>query len=60
VAYFYDGLGDQDAIAAQRDAAQEFMLSAEGIELMAAFPRIAEPAVRRKIVELVRVVADES
>ena len=59
VAYFYDGLGDQDALAAQRDAAQEFMLSTEGMELMAAFPRIAEPAIRRKIVELVRVVADE-
>lgn len=59
VAYFYDGLGDQDALAAQRDAAQDFMLSAEGIELMSCFPRIAEPAIRRKIVELVRVVADE-
>ena len=33
------------------------MLSAEGIELMACFPRITEPAIRRKIVELVRVVA---
>lgn len=60
VAYFYDGLGDQDALAAQRDAAQEFMLSTEGIELMANFPRIAEPAIRRKIVELVRVVAEEN
>ncbi|HKP77513.1 MAG TPA: helix-turn-helix transcriptional regulator [Phenylobacterium sp.] len=59
VAYFYDGLGDRDALAAERDAAQEFMLSSEGIELMTAFPRIAEPAIRRKIVELVRVVADE-
>ncbi|MBU1377618.1 MAG: helix-turn-helix domain-containing protein [Alphaproteobacteria bacterium] len=60
VAYFYDGLGDQEAIAAQRDAAQEFMLSSEGMELMAAFPKISEPAIRRKIVELVRVVAEES
>lgn len=59
VAYFYDGLSDRDAAAAQRDAAQEFMLSTDGIELMACFPRITEPAIRRKIVELVRVVADE-
>ena len=59
VAYFYDGLGDQDALAGQRDIAQEFMMSTEGIELMATFPRISEPAIRRKIVELVRVVADE-
>jgi transcriptional regulator with XRE-family HTH domain len=60
VAYFYDGLGDQEAAAAERDAAQEFMLSSEGIELMSTFPRITEPLVRRKIVELVRVVADET
>jgi len=59
VAYFYDGLGDQDAATSQRDAAQDFMLSTEGIELMSSFPRISEPAIRRKIVELVRVVAEE-
>lgn len=59
VAYFYDGLGDREAVTGQRDAAQEFLLSSEGIELVAAFPRITEPAIRRKIVELVRVVADE-
>lgn len=59
VAYFYDGLGDRESVAAQRDAAQEFMLSSEGMELMSCFPRISEPAIRRKIVELIRVVADE-
>lgn len=59
VAYFYDGLGDRETAATQREAVQDFMMSAEGAELMAAFPRIAEPAIRRKIVELVRVVADE-
>jgi transcriptional regulator with XRE-family HTH domain len=59
VAYFYDGLGDRETAAAERDAAQEFLLSTEGIELMAAFPRITEAAIRRKIVELVRVVAEE-
>lgn len=59
VAYFYDGLGDQEALAAQRDAAQDFLCSSEGMELIAAFPRISEPAIRRKLVELVRVCADE-
>lgn len=59
VAYFYDGLGDRQAATAERDAAQEFMLSTEGIALMAAFPRIVEPAIRQKLVELIRVVADE-
>lgn len=59
VAYFYDGLGDKPAFALDQDAAQSFMVSPEGLELMAAFPRISEPAIRRKIVELVLVVADE-
>lgn len=59
VAYFYDGLGDRQAATAERDAAQEFMLSTEGIALMTAFPRIVEPAIRQKLVELIRVVAEE-
>ncbi len=59
VAYFYDGLGDREADAAQRNMSQEFMLTSEGLELMASFPRISEPAIRRKIIELVSVVADE-
>jgi transcriptional regulator with XRE-family HTH domain len=58
VAYFYEGLGDNEP--AQADAKQSFMLSGEGLELMANFPRISEPGVRRKIVELVRAVADEA
>ncbi|WP_397420629.1 helix-turn-helix domain-containing protein [Phenylobacterium sp.] len=60
VSYFYDGLSDRESAAAQRDAAQDFLLSTEGIELMAAFPRITEASVRRKIVELICVVADEA
>jgi transcriptional regulator with XRE-family HTH domain len=60
VSYFYDGLCDQDSLGAGRDVAQEFMLTAEGLELMAAFPRIVEPAIRRKIVELIRVVAEDA
>ena len=57
VAYFYEGLGDSESGA--RGAAQDFMLTREGLELMAAFPRITEPAVRRKLVELVCAVADD-
>ena len=60
VSYFYDGLSDRESAAAKRDAAQDFLLSTEGIELMAAFPRITEASVRRKIVELICVVADEA
>jgi transcriptional regulator with XRE-family HTH domain len=60
VSYFYDGLSDRESAAAKHDAAQDFLLSTEGIELMAAFPRITEASVRRKIVELICVVADEA
>jgi len=60
VGYFYDGLGEGDSAADGRENAQAFMLSAEGLELLAAFPRIGQPAVRRKLVELIRTVADEA
>jgi transcriptional regulator with XRE-family HTH domain len=59
VAYFYDGLGERSLASADRESTQAFLESTEGMELMAAFPRITEPAIRRKIVELVLVVADE-
>ena len=58
VSYFYEGLGEQ-ARGAGAGGAQEFMLTAEGMELMSAFPRIPQAALRRKLVELVRAVADE-
>ena len=38
----------------------DFMSTAEGLELSRAFTRIANPKVRRKVVELVRAMADES
>lgn len=60
VAYFYDGLGEGEGSTSRKDVAQDFMASSEGIELMSSFPRISEPSVRRKIVELVRAVAEEN
>lgn len=59
VSYFYDGLDGQAGVGAQQSSAQAFLSSSEGLELLAAFPRISEPAIRRKLVELVRVVADD-
>lgn len=58
IGYFYDGLEGQGGEGGQTSA-QAFMSSAEGLELLSSFPRIAEPSIRRKIVELVRAVADE-
>lgn len=59
VGYFYEGLGEGDPSAPQIGA-QDFMLSSEGLELMAAFPRIQKASLRRRLVELVRAVADEA
>ncbi|WP_309087533.1 helix-turn-helix transcriptional regulator [Phenylobacterium sp.] len=59
VSYFYEGLASEDPVAHREDA-QDFMLTGEGLELMAAFPRITQPALRRKLVELVRTVSEES
>jgi transcriptional regulator with XRE-family HTH domain len=62
ISYFYEGLGD--AIEAPgsnlpRESMQNFLLTPEGIELAAVFPKIAKGRVRRKILDLVRAMAGE-
>lgn len=59
VGYFYEGLGEGEP-SPSRAGSQDFMLSSEGLELMAAFPRIEKSSLRRKLVDLVRAVADEA
>lgn len=62
VAYFYEGLGE--AVGAPSSslsgaAMQDFLLTSEGMELASIFPRIPRQKVRRKILELVRMMSDE-
>jgi transcriptional regulator with XRE-family HTH domain len=61
VAYFYEGLEDE-ADATSRGFmgvnAQEFLLTPEGMELAAAFPRVRKPGLRRKVLDLVRAMAE--
>ena len=66
IAYFFEGLGDPTAgaSAAGLDDASEqhvhgFLMTSEGLELAAAFPRIARSRLRRRILDLVRSLADE-
>jgi transcriptional regulator with XRE-family HTH domain len=62
VAYFYDGLGDDAEArtgASSFTNAQDFLLTSEGMELAATFPRIARSRLRRKVLELVRLMAEE-
>lgn len=61
ITYFFEGLvemsGADDCLP--RESIQDFLLSPEGLELASAFPRIAEPRLRRKVMELVRALAEE-
>jgi transcriptional regulator with XRE-family HTH domain len=62
ISYFYEGLGDTaEAPGANvpREAMQDFLLTAEGIELATVFPKIAKSRVRRKILDLVRAMVGE-
>lgn len=63
IGYFYEGLGDPGAADAaqrlgERQSVHDFLLTPEGMELAAAFPRITRPRVRRRILELVRALAE--
>lgn len=62
ISYFYEGLGDTlEAPGSNlpRESMQDFLLTPEGIELAAVFPKIAKSRVRRKILDLVRAMAGE-
>lgn len=62
VAYFYEGLAEGAARGSNNppsETVQDFLLTPEGMELAQAFPRISQPRVRRKIVELVRTMVDD-
>jgi transcriptional regulator with XRE-family HTH domain len=63
VGYFYEDLPSESRGAGLREADRPFeadaLATGEGLELNKAFLRIADPKVRRKIVELVRVLAGD-
>ena len=64
VAYFFEGLADPsvEIDAAAKGTEQfvhDFLMTPEGLELAGIFPRISRPAVRRRILDLVRSMADE-
>jgi transcriptional regulator with XRE-family HTH domain len=59
IAYFYEGLAEMDADGgAQRESMQDFLLTPDGLELAACFPRIASLRLRRKVLELVRALTE--
>lgn len=62
IAYFYEGLGDpataQPGAGAEQRTLHDFLLTPEGMELAAAFPKIRQAKVRRRILDLVRTLGD--
>jgi len=63
VGYFYDGLSDAAgplAASVPRESMQDFLMTPEGIELAATFPKIPRGRVRRRILDLVRAMAGEA
>jgi transcriptional regulator with XRE-family HTH domain len=67
VSYFYDGLVDPEAAialdagptSAPTEAGLEFLLTPEGPELALLFQKLPRRRLRRKLVELIRVIAEE-
>ena len=65
VSYFFDGLTDPSIAGARAagDGAEQFMhdflMTPEGLELAAAFPKIRRGRVRRRLLDLVRCMVDE-
>jgi transcriptional regulator with XRE-family HTH domain len=65
IAWFFEGLSDPKAgrengtgAAASAPAVQSFLMTAEGIDLANLFPKIEHPRVRRRLVDLVRSMAE--
>ncbi|CAN5201644.1 helix-turn-helix domain-containing protein [soil metagenome] len=66
ISYFFDGLADPLAAPSEQLASanddrfvHDFLMTSEGLELATIFPKIKRGRVRRKVLDLVRAMADE-
>ena len=64
VSYFFEGLADPTDAGGMAENGSEqfvhdFLMTSEGLELASVFPRIGRAKVRRRILDLVRSMADE-
>jgi len=62
IAYFYEGLSETPEAPGSnlpRETVQDFLMTPEGLELASSFPKIVHGRVRRKILDLVRVMAED-
>jgi transcriptional regulator with XRE-family HTH domain len=64
--YFFEGFADPNSGEAktpeyiEEKAAVDFLMTPEGLEMAALFPKIAKGKVRRRILDLVRAVSEEA
>ena len=59
ISYFYEGLTEMsEATDLPRESMQDFLLTPDGLELAACFPRIGSVRLRRKVLELVRALIE--
>ena len=61
VAYFFDGLADTGASPADGGAeyVHDLVMTPEGMELAAMFPKIRRGRVRRRVLDLVKALAEQ-
>jgi transcriptional regulator with XRE-family HTH domain len=58
VDYFYAGLAEIESEALPAHSIHDFLLTPDGLELVAHFPRITNPRLRRKVLDLVRTLVE--
>ncbi len=64
--YFFEGFADPNSEGAnspeyiEEKAAVDFLMTPEGLEMAALFPKISKGKVRRRILDLVRALSDEA
>jgi transcriptional regulator with XRE-family HTH domain len=63
VAFFFEGLNDPTVAKAgeaqPENAVHDFLMTNEGLELASLFPKVRRARVRRRLLDLVRVMGDE-
>jgi transcriptional regulator with XRE-family HTH domain len=60
VDFFYDGVSSpSDALAETSAPVMEFVSSSEGLQLSLAFMKIRDPKVRKRVLDLVKSLAEE-
>src|ERR1700679_1629124 len=58
--FFYDGVGTpSDGLGEARAPVMEFVSSTEGLQLSLAFMKIKDPKVRKRVLDLVKSLAEE-